>query len=85
MYAQWAITVLVLLLVGPVGCGRDSPSLPPCDAGCGDAGVCLYAREVCVPAPDESGRCPEGYRSDVCGSSSCRECFDCIPACLPNE
>lgn len=82
MYDRGLVCALVVWLT-LTACDHEE-ALAPCDAGCGSAHVCLYARNVCVPVPDDAGNCPTGYRADPCGSSSCPSCANCIPACIPD-
>lgn len=52
---------------------------------CQRTDVFLWGPDICVPKPDSSRTCPEGYSFADCYTGSCRACRDCVPACLPED
>lgn len=63
----------------------SSLDLKSCQQGCEADERCWMAECICVPQPDSEGSCPAGYEFNLCGTSACRYCRDCIPACLPES
>lgn len=64
--------------------GACEPAQPAgCDehADCPD-GLCHFASGECLPACVD-GTCPSGLICDGCATSSCPECKNCVPACVP--
>jgi hypothetical protein len=46
-------------------------------------GLCVFSSGVCSNPCDTMTACPQGEVCDLCGTSSCPECKDCLGVCLP--
>lgn len=62
-----------------------SPVVLVAKPACSGTDVYLCNRNICVPAPDSNGNCPDGFVYDGCASPSRPYIFNCVKACLPED
>ena len=74
--------VLWLVLCLCAAACNDEPGECSSHSDCAAGEVCRFGWDRCAPRCNADGTCADPLFCDICASSSCRTCADCVPACI---